>query len=379
MKSEMQSIVIEHGRVLGGKELVETKVTIANGNIEALEAGTAADLNLDARGLLVLPGIVDIHGDAFERQMMPRPGVDFPVDIALPTATGRRSRTASPPCSTARPGRGSPACAAPRMPAPRRRHGAARPGSPPNALSLRHETYNLEAEASTGWLAGGRIDLLAFNDHMGSTVELNKPQKREMVKRPACDAEFDKLVERTSGAATKCRLHGAPRRCRARARHPDAVARRQQPGAAPLVPSLGSGVSRVPHQRRDRAGSRTPATTSCSARPMWCAAAATPAGPRRRTWSSAGCARSSLRTITTRRNCSPRSGSRGRHRAAAARVAADLGARRGRGLNDRGRIAAGYRADIILVDTEHQPRVVATIAAGKIVHLTEGHRLLASN
>ena len=38
---------------------------------------------IDARGLLVLPGIVDIHGDAFERQMMPRPGVDFPIDIAL--------------------------------------------------------------------------------------------------------------------------------------------------------------------------------------------------------------------------------------------------------------------------------------------------------
>ena len=31
----------------------------------------------------MLPGIVDIHGDAFERQMMPRPGVDFPVDVAL--------------------------------------------------------------------------------------------------------------------------------------------------------------------------------------------------------------------------------------------------------------------------------------------------------
>ena len=39
--------------------------------------------DLDAGGLLVLPGIVDLHGDAFERQMMPRPGVDFPIDVAL--------------------------------------------------------------------------------------------------------------------------------------------------------------------------------------------------------------------------------------------------------------------------------------------------------
>ena len=30
----------------------------------------------DASGLMVLPGIVDIHGDAFERQMQPRPGIE---------------------------------------------------------------------------------------------------------------------------------------------------------------------------------------------------------------------------------------------------------------------------------------------------------------
>ena len=38
---------------------------------------------LDARGLRVLPGIVDIHGDAFERQIMPRPGVRFDTKLAL--------------------------------------------------------------------------------------------------------------------------------------------------------------------------------------------------------------------------------------------------------------------------------------------------------
>jgi alpha-D-ribose 1-methylphosphonate 5-triphosphate diphosphatase len=27
---------------------------------------------------MVLPGIIDIHGDAFERQIQPRPGIDFP-------------------------------------------------------------------------------------------------------------------------------------------------------------------------------------------------------------------------------------------------------------------------------------------------------------
>jgi alpha-D-ribose 1-methylphosphonate 5-triphosphate diphosphatase len=40
----------------------------------------------DAGGYLVLPGIVDLHGDAFERQLMPRPGVHFaPVSALLET------------------------------------------------------------------------------------------------------------------------------------------------------------------------------------------------------------------------------------------------------------------------------------------------------
>ncbi|WP_454056097.1 hypothetical protein [Cupriavidus sp. Marseille-Q8015] len=38
---------------------------------------------IDAGDLLVLPGIVDIHGDAFERSVMPRPGVSFPYPVAL--------------------------------------------------------------------------------------------------------------------------------------------------------------------------------------------------------------------------------------------------------------------------------------------------------
>lgn len=38
---------------------------------------------IDSRGHLLAPAMVDIHGDAFERQMMPRPGVMFPVDAAI--------------------------------------------------------------------------------------------------------------------------------------------------------------------------------------------------------------------------------------------------------------------------------------------------------
>lgn len=48
----------------------------------ALPGAQAVDLS----GLWVLPGIVDLHGDAVERIIMPRPGVSFPIDLALAEA-----------------------------------------------------------------------------------------------------------------------------------------------------------------------------------------------------------------------------------------------------------------------------------------------------
>jgi alpha-D-ribose 1-methylphosphonate 5-triphosphate diphosphatase len=47
------------------------------------------------------------------------------------------------------------------------------------------------------------------------------------------------------------------------------------------------------------------------------------------------------------------------------------------GLADRGQLAAGRRADIVLVDDEIplRPRVVAVIAAGRLVYLTDAGRL----
>lgn len=40
----------------------------------------------DASGLWLLPGIVDVHGDAIERIAMPRPGVSFELSLALQEA-----------------------------------------------------------------------------------------------------------------------------------------------------------------------------------------------------------------------------------------------------------------------------------------------------
>jgi len=80
----LTDIFLEGGRALIGSELVETSILVSGADIAQVDASRGRTrLAIDARNLLVLPGIVDLHGDAFERQMMPRAGVDFPIDVAL--------------------------------------------------------------------------------------------------------------------------------------------------------------------------------------------------------------------------------------------------------------------------------------------------------
>ena len=70
--------------LLPGQGLVAADIVCHAGEIAAVRpAGSASGRALDAHGCLVLPGIIDIHGDAFERQIMPRPKTMFPLDIAL--------------------------------------------------------------------------------------------------------------------------------------------------------------------------------------------------------------------------------------------------------------------------------------------------------
>jgi alpha-D-ribose 1-methylphosphonate 5-triphosphate diphosphatase len=59
-------------------------VVVRDGLIAAVEthpAGSRADL--DGAGLLCLPGLIDVHSDALERERMPRPSAALPWDFAL--------------------------------------------------------------------------------------------------------------------------------------------------------------------------------------------------------------------------------------------------------------------------------------------------------
>jgi alpha-D-ribose 1-methylphosphonate 5-triphosphate diphosphatase len=56
------------------------------------------------------------------------------------------------------------------------------------------------------------------------------------------------------------------------------------------------------------------------------------------------------------------------------------GPARAAGLTDRGVLAKGHRADILLVDDRiaTRPRIVAVIAAGRLVYFTDADRLIVS-
>lgn len=80
-----QELIIRGGFCLLPEQgLAPADIVCHAGRIAAVRpAGAASGRVLDAHGCLVLPGVVDIHGDAFERQIMPRPKTMFPLDIAL--------------------------------------------------------------------------------------------------------------------------------------------------------------------------------------------------------------------------------------------------------------------------------------------------------
>ncbi len=196
-------MIIEDGLVLTPQGFVRCDIGISDGMIvDPSEANSHRRIR--ASGMHVLPGIIDIHGDAFERQIMPRPGVSFDHDIAL-MDTDRQ--LAANGITTAyhgitlswEPGLRSTSSAMAIMEAIER----LRPSfAVDTRIHLRHETFHLDAEpVIIEWLETGRIGCLAFNDHTSGTILVRqRPDKiRKMVERTGLTHEaFMELVERVA-------------------------------------------------------------------------------------------------------------------------------------------------------------------------------------
>ena len=81
----MTSTYLTHARVvLPDRVLEDSAVLIEDGVIAAIAPdGAAADQEIDLRGLTLVPGLVDLHCDAIEKEAEPRSRVLFPLDFAV--------------------------------------------------------------------------------------------------------------------------------------------------------------------------------------------------------------------------------------------------------------------------------------------------------
>lgn len=79
----MDAILIDGARVILDDRVTRASVRIEGGIITGIDVPRDGAAVIDGRGRTLAPAFVDIHGDAFERQIMPRPGVTVPVEAAL--------------------------------------------------------------------------------------------------------------------------------------------------------------------------------------------------------------------------------------------------------------------------------------------------------
>lgn len=387
----MTDLFIEGGRALLGGEIAEASVHVSGRDIVAVSSDNShTSLGIDATGLLVLPGIIDLHGDAFERQMMPRAGVDFPVDVALVDSDRQAISNAITTVYHATTWSWEPGLRSgdnarllleaieamqPQLAADTRFH-------------LRHETYNLDAEAEIArWLEEGRVDLFAFNDHMDATVaDLAKPQKRiRMVERTGLSSEaFDQFVERVISRASEvpasvARLAQAAREAGVRMlSHDDA-----SPAERRQFRSYGIRIAEFPVNEETAREAAEFGDFIVFGAPN------VVRGGSHTGWTKASdMIAKGLCSVLASDYYYPapllaafRLVSDGVLPLADAWDLISGGPARAAGLADRGALAEGQRADVVLVDDNLplRPRVVAVIAAGRLVYLTDASRLIQSS
>jgi len=373
----MQPITITGGRVLLQTDgLQPVSLALNDGRIARIDDTARGGLRLDATGLLVLPGIVDIHGDAFERQLQPRPGVDFAADIAL---IDTETQLLANGITTAfhgvtlswEPGLRSLETWRALLDAM-----AARRWTCDMRVHLRWEAYNLDAlETALADIDSGRVHLVAFNDHTPAIlrrIDDLVTGAKYSERAGMTVAQFGELALRVGARAAE--VPAALARVAAAARaasvpiasHDDeTVAMRdafRAQGARICEFPMAEEVARAARAAGDFVVMGSPNVVRGRSHLGWA--------------SAARLAEDGICTVLSSDYFYP-----AMLRAAlvlAGRGALDLSCAwalisanpaAAAGLSDRGAIAEGMRGDLVLVDPRHA-RVVATIAAGRIAHFT---------
>jgi alpha-D-ribose 1-methylphosphonate 5-triphosphate diphosphatase len=362
--------------LLGSDGLQQADLSIQDGRI-GFDA-TSTGPRFDASGLLVLPGIVDLHGDAFERQLQPRPGVDFSPDLALQDT---ESQLLANGITTAfhgvtlswEPGLRS-------LTAWRALLAALSAGSwtCDMRVHLRWEAYNLDAlEPALADIEAGRVHMLAFNDHTDSILrKLDDPvEGAKYAGRAGMKmAEFRTLADRVAA-----RSHAVPAAL-------DRIAAAARTAGLPMAShdddtiaardrfrGLGARICEFP--MAEAVGASAVAAGDFVA--MGCPNVVR--GGSHLGWASAArLAEAGICRVLTSDYYYPAMmcaafvlSERGVFDLAGAWALISQNPAQAGGLTDRGTIAAGKRADLVVVDPATR-RAVATFVKGQVAFATRG-------
>lgn len=372
----MASWIIEGGRALLGGSLDRADVALAAGLVAASPRGDAR--RFDATGLLVMPGLVDIHGDAHERQFQPRPGVGVPAALAMRDSAAQLLAAG---ITTAylgvtlswEPGlRGIEAWRATLAAVE-----AARPAAGVDLrIHCRFEADNLDAlDEVLEDIDAGRVHLLAYNDHTPG-----------IVKKLADPAQASKYAGR-AGLPTDAFVALAERAWSRRPEVPAAQARLARAAREAGIPmlshddatvatleafrALGAAICEFPMAESVAEAARAAGEHVVMGAPN------VVRGSSHLGWASAApLAERGLVTVLASDYVWPAMAEAAF--VMAARGAMDLGAAwalvsanpaAAVGLSDRGRLEAGLRGDVVVVDPEARSPV-ATFAGGRLAWLS---------
>lgn len=232
--TEAHSLVIRGGAVLcPDGSTPRTDLSCRDGMIVDIGEVGPADIDIDATGALVLPGLVDIHGDGFERALMPRPGVF--VGVAAAVAESRTQLLAAG-ITTAyvsvtdgwEPGLRSRATLRRLV----EELATSDPGGvgPKLELHVRHERCNTDdIDELVGWVANGSISMLSYNDHTPGGIAMVSALSELQVKRSGLDR---KSLERCREQAIERREAGRTHEVRlAEAAHAAGIATASHDGS----------------------------------------------------------------------------------------------------------------------------------------------------
>lgn len=370
-------------RIVGGRVLLphgliaDAGLVMEDGVIDSVGEQVSGAC-LDAGGLLVLPGLVDIHGDAFERQLSPRPEVRFPTPMALHdtdrqlVSNGITTAFHGITCSWESGLRSR------EMAREIVEHlGAPNGLAADNRVHLRFENHNLEAvDEVLCWMEEGRVDLLAFNDHLPAILKRADDAAKlgKYADRSGVSVEdFRALVLRAWARHGEvedavCRLAAMARKCRIATASHDDMTRDDRS----RYQDLGCVISEFPMRAEAAMAARDFGNEVIMGAPNVVRGGSHLGGIR-----AADMVAQGVCTILASDYFYPalvgapfRLAGEGISSLESAWNLVSRNPARAAGFADRGELVPGKRADIVLVDdaVPGVPRVVATIVAGRLAY-----------